>query len=268
MISTTTQTKRFIFKNVIKAILIATFWILIWEVASRLVSHNNELLLLILPSPFTVFKKWSEIAFTVPFIKAELLTLARVFLGYVIGAVIGFLLGIITHISKLIYFLLSPILKIIRVIPVVAIIILMYLFFDNSTLPVLIVCLMVSPLIWQTVHDGLKNTDKSLLEMSKVFNLSKHKTLVCVKLPSITANLITSCVNALGLAWKSGVAAEVICLPHTSLGTLLWQGKGNVNFDEVYAVTLTVVVLSIIIEILLKFLCKKYLTRNGVVSND
>ncbi len=268
MIYTTTQTKHPILKKIIKAILIATFWILIWEAASRLVSRNNELILLILPSPFTVFKKWTEIAFTAPFIKAELLTLARIFIGFIIGSVLGFFIGILTHISSLIYSLLSPILKIIRAIPVVAIIILMYLFFNSSTLPVLIVCLMVLPLIWQTVHDGLKNTDKSLLEMSKVFNLSNSKILLSVKLPSITPNLITSCVNALGLAWKSGVAAEVICLPNISLGTMLWHSKGSIDFDEVYAVTLTVVVLSIIIEIFLKYLCNKYLARNGGVLND
>ncbi len=268
MISTTKQTKTSFFKKTIKTILIATFWILIWEAASRLVSRNNELLLLILPSPFTVFKTWTKIAFTSNFIKAELLTLVRIFAGFIIGCVLGFVIGIITHISNLFYALLSPILKIIRAIPVVAIIIIMYLFFDSSTLPVLIVCLMVLPLIWQTVYDGLNNTDKGLLEMSEVFNLSKIKTLIRVKLPSITPNLITACVNALGLAWKSGVAAEVICLPKVSLGTMLWQGKGSVNFDEVYAVTLTVVVLSIIIEILLKYLCNKYLARNGGTLND
>lgn len=268
MISTTKQTKPSILKKIIKTVLIATFWILIWEAASRLVSRNNELLLLILPSPFTVFKTWTKIAFTSTFIKAEALTLARIFAGFIIGSVLGFVVGIITHISNLFYSLLSPILKIIRAIPVVAIIILMYLFFDSSTLPVLIVCLMVLPLIWQTVHDGLTNTDKSLLEMARVFNLTNIKTLTKVKLPSITPNLITACVNALGLAWKSGVAAEVICLPKVSLGTMLWQGKGSVNFDEVYAVTLTVVVLSIIIEILLKYLCNRYLARNGGVLND
>lgn len=268
MISTTKQTKKSIFKKIIKIILIATFWILIWEAASRLVSRDNELLLLILPSPFTVLKKWTEIAFTTPFVTAELLTLSRIFVGFIIGIISGFVVGILTHISGLLYSLLSPVLKIIRAVPVVAIIILMYLFFENSTLPILIVCLMVLPLIWQTVYDGLNNTDKGLLEMSEVFNLSKIKTLIRVKLPSIIPNLITACVNALGLAWKSGVAAEVICLPSISLGTMLWQGKGSVNFDEVYAVTLTVVVLSLIIEYLLKFLCNKYLARNGGGLND
>ena len=105
-------------------------------------------------------------------------------------------------------------------------------------------------------------------EMAKAYNLSRQKTLLKIKLPCITPGLISTCVNSLGLAWKSGVAAEVICLPNISLGTMLWQGKGNVNFDEVYAVTLTVVVLSVIIEILFKFLCNKYLERIGGISND
>lgn len=268
MIFTTKQTKKSIFKNIIKVILVATFWILIWEAASRLVSRNNELLLLILPGPFTVLKTWIKFGFTHAFIKAELLTLARIFLGFIIGCIGGFLIGIATHISKILYSLLSPILKIIRAIPVVAIIILMYLFFSSSTLPILIVSLMVLPIVWQTVNDGLENTDKTLLEMAKVFNLTNSKTLLNVKLPSIMPNLISSFVNALGLAWKSGVAAEVICLPNHSLGTMLWQSKGSINFDEVYAVTLTVVILSVIIEILFKFLCRKYLARYGGIKND
>ena len=56
MISTTKQTKQSIFKKIIKIVLIATFWILIWEAASRLVSRDNELLLLILPSPLQCLK--------------------------------------------------------------------------------------------------------------------------------------------------------------------------------------------------------------------
>lgn len=268
MICTTKQTKTDILKKIIKFVCVATFWILVWEAASRIVSRNNELLLLILPSPFTVFKKWVNIAFTMPFIKSEATTLIRIFTGFIIGCVSGFFIGVTTHISSLAYSLLSPILKIIRAVPVVAIIILMYLFFNSSTLPVLIVCLMVLPIIWQTVHDGLNNTDKSILEMAHVFNLSKLKVFTKIKLPAITPSLITACVNALGLAWKSGVAAEVICLPEKSIGSMLWQSKGNVNYDEVYALTLTVILLSIVIEYLLKFLCNKYLLKNGGMPND
>ena len=111
--------------------------------------------------------------FTNQYIYATLITLLRVFSGFVLGVLIGFVLGIVTHISKIIYTLLSPIIKIIRAVPVVAIIILLYLFFSSTTLPILIVCLMVTPIIWQTVHDSLNNTDTSLLEI-RMFRQDKQ----------------------------------------------------------------------------------------------
>ena len=79
---------------------------------------------------------------------------------------------------------------------------------------------------------------------------------------------MSTAVSSLGLAWKSGLAAEVICLPDISLGTKLWQSKGNVEFDEVYAVTLTVVILSLIIEMLFKALYRRLLLKNGGSSDD
>ena len=267
MISTTKQTKvTKTLKKALKTLLAAAFWILVWEAASRIVSLSNELLLLILPSPFTVLKKWLEIGFTASFLSAVGITLLRILLGFVSGVVIGFILGVLTHYLEVLNTLFSPLLKIIRAVPVVAIIILLYLFFDSATLPIIIVALMVLPIIWQTTHDGLNNTDSRLLEMAKVFKVKPLKTLFFIKLPQLTPSLLSSSVNALGLAWKSGVAAEVICLPDLSLGTLLWLGKGNVNYDEVYAITLTVVILSLIIEFLLKTVYNK--TMKGGVADD
>lgn len=253
-----TKTKRF-FVKFIKVILATAFWILLWEAASHILSSSNELLLLILPSPFTVFKKWLQIGFTKEFLSAVGLTLLRILSGFLVGSVLGFLIGILTHYIKLVNTLFSPLLKVIRAVPVVAIIILLYLFFESSVLPIIIVALMVLPIIWQTTHDGLQNSDPNLLEMAKVFRVKRFRVLTDIKLPCLSKTLLSSEVNALGLAWKSGVAAEVICLPNVSLGTLLWAGKGSVNYDEVYAITLTVIVLSLIIEVLLSALCRNLL---------
>ncbi len=268
MIYTTKQTKSDFFKKIIKAIGVAVFWIIIWETASRIVSIKNELLLNIFPTPFMVLKKWFELILTASFLKTVTYTFLRIFFGFIIGVAVGFILGIITHISNIFYELLAPIIKIIRAIPVIAIIILLYLFLQSNTLPIWIVVLMVTPLVWQTIHDGLNNTDKALLEMATVFRLSKTKKLFSVKIPQIMPSFITVCVNALGLAWKSGIAAEVLCLPDISIGTMMWQSKGYVNYDEVYALTLTVILLSAFTEFLLKFLCKKYLYNNGGIAND
>ncbi|MBR5472904.1 MAG: ABC transporter permease subunit [Clostridia bacterium] len=268
MIYTTKQTKESILKKTIKILSVAAFWIFMWEAVSRLAILLNPNMQLLLPGPFLVLKKWWEIAFTFEFLKAELLTLARVFFGFFASVFIGALLGFLTHISKLAYSLISPILKIIRSVPVVAIIVLLYIFVKSNIMPTLIVGLMVVPIIWQTVNDGLDNIDVKLLEFAKVYQLSYIKTLLRIKIPSILPIFISSCSNALGLAWKSGIAAEVLCKTNNSLGVLISDSKTSWDYDVTYAVTLNVVLLSIIIEFLLKFIVNKYLIKNGGAVND
>lgn len=267
MTSITTQNRKIIFK-IIKTISVTAFWILIWEAVALFVSRDNELMLLILPKPITVFRRWLEIAFTYDFICAVLMTILRVFYGFLIGIIIGFVSGIFTHISKIADAIFSPVLKIIRAVPVVAIILILYVFFESTTLPIVIVVLMVLPLIWQTTHDGLNNVDKKYIEFAQVYNIPSYKTIFGVKLPCIFNVLITSIVNSLGLAWKSGVAAEVICATETSIGFIISKGKSGINNDEVFAATLTIIIVSIIIEYFIKHLCNKYLLDNGGAIND
>lgn len=266
MISTTLPSKlKKIVIKVIKAVVVTAFWILVWEAASRFMARDNELMYLLLPRPETVFKKWLEIAFTKEYLSAVGETILRISTGFLAGLVCGMAAGVLTHAFKVADWVLSPLFKIIRAVPVVAITILFFSLFKSESLPVCIVALMVTPLIWQTVHDGLSAPEPELFEMARVFRLGAVKTLFYVKLPSLLPSLLTATVNALGLAWKSGIAAEVICEPDVALGTILMQGKGMIDFSSVYAVTLTVVILSLIIEVLLKFLCRRFVGRRGAV---
>ncbi len=240
--------------KIVKAILVLIFWLAVWQTASLTVSGNLKLFL---PSPFAVIKKWFEIGFKADYIQATFYTLIRIFAGFISGILTGFVLGLLTSQIKILNSLISPVLKIIRAVPVVSFIILAFLFIDVDFLPVFISFLMVVPLVWQTVHDGILSTDTMLDEMCCVYGLNKFKTLFAVKLPQCRQQIISACVNALGFAWKSGVAAEVLCTPDISLGHKIYSAKNSISFDEVYAVTLTVVLLSIIIEMLLKRLVKE-----------
>ncbi len=267
MTSITTQSK---FKRVLiktlKVLLVTAFWILVWEVVARLVATDNESMYLLLPRPVTVFDTWLDIAFTAEYLAAVAKTLLRVFWGFVLGVVMGFGFGVATHTLKAVAMFLSPLLKMIRAVPVVAITILFFALFKSDALPTSVVVLMVTPLVWQTVHDGLAAPNTELCEMAKVYRLSRFKVFKFIKLPSMLPSLVTATVNALGLAWKSGIAAEVICEPNVGLGTILIESKGMIDFSSVYAVTLTVVLLSLVIEVLLKTLSNRFVKnrRNDV----
>ena len=58
--------------------------------------------------------------------------------------------------------------------------------------------------------------------------------------------------TAAGLAWKSGVAAEVLCLPEPSLGQCIYYTKYYLDIPELFAWTAATVALSMVLERLLR----------------
>ncbi|MBQ8203891.1 MAG: ABC transporter permease subunit [Clostridia bacterium] len=254
--SITARNNKDIIKKASFAIIAVIFWIGLWWVASILIGED---LRLFLPSPFAVAKTLVSLVATKDFWTATLLTILRIFAGFILGAMAGIVSGMLTSHIKIADAILSPALKIIRAVPVVSFIILAFLFMSIDALPIFISFLMVTPLVWQSTHDALQNSCKELEEMGRVFKMGALAILFKIKLPSITGEIITALVTGLGFAWKSGVAAEVLYSPNISIGKNIYIAKANLDFSGVYAYTLTVVALSLVIEILLKRLCGRYL---------
>lgn len=243
-------------KKLLYVFLAIAFWFFVWEAASFFINDNLKLFL---PSPVLVFKALIRLINKLSFWQAVLLTLLRIFTGFICGVLTGTFFGILTSHLKIFDAIFSPAMRIIRAVPVVAFIILAYLFINVNYLPIFICFLMVMPLIWQTVHDELSSFDNDLSEMATVFNIKGFKKLFLIKFVTISDKIITTMVNGIGLAWKSGIASEVLCTPAISLGKNLYRAKGNINYDEVYAITLMVVILSILIELLIKYTYSKKL---------
>ena len=236
-------------KKLLSILFAIAFWITFWKAASLLISENLKLFL---PSPFSVISAFINLVQESQFWKAVILTLIRIFGGFVFGVTAGIIFGILTSHIRVFDIVISPAMRIIRAVPVVSFIILAYLFINVNYLPIFICFLMVMPLVWQTVHDELEGFDKNQSEMASVFGIVGFKRLIYVELTSVWNKVLSAMINGIGLAWKSGVATEVLCTPAISLGRNLYRAKGNINYDEVYAVTLTVVILSITIENIIK----------------
>jgi NitT/TauT family transport system permease protein len=111
---------------------------------------------------------------------------------------------------------------------------------------------MVVPVVWDAMSEGLRHPDLQLLEMAAVFRLGWWQTLRRVRIPSLLPYFTTACTTAMGLAWKSGVAAEVISRPALSIGGELQDAKVYLDTPVVFAWTITAVGLSLALERLLR----------------
>ena len=138
--------------------------------------------------------------------------------------------------------------QLIRAIPVAVFTIVVFLWVSRPYIPSTIVFLTVLPIVWSNVETGLENADRHLSEMARVFGMSRRAILRQITLPGIRPYVSAAVTTGLGFAWKSGIAAEVICRTQGSLGDLLWSGKATVSYDEVFALTAVIVLCSALLQ--------------------
>ena len=242
-----------------KIVIPLVFWLGVWQFAAIQVGQE-----LLLPAPAAVWHSLQALAVTSEFWLSALYTLGRVVLGLLCGVVLGSLLAALTHFCKFADWLISPAVRVIRATPVVSFILLVYLWVTRTNIPGVIAALMVLPVVWGNLTAGLAAVDTQLLEMARAYRFGRWKTLRLIYLPSIRPHFISGLLTAFGLAWKSGVAAEVLCPPKYAIGTRIQQAKTALETPELFAWTLVLIVLSLALELLLRTVLRR---REGMVCS-
>ena len=219
------------------------FWIAVWFVISYSVDHE-----IIVPSPLSVAVSLWHIIFSGNFWISSASSLARIILGVGISIIIGCFAAYVIWRSKILNTLLSPVLSIIKATPVASFIIIAWLWFDTSVLPIFISSLIVIPIITANVSQGLLAVDNELAEVSKLYKLSPIKRLFKLYIPSIAPYFLAACKASLGMACKASVAAELIVLSKNSIGKEIYDSKLMLETADVFAWTVVIILLSIIVE--------------------
>lgn len=93
--------------------------------------------------------------------------------------------------------------------------------------------------------------------MAKTMGMSNFDIVKNIKFPTILPAFRESAITGLGFAWKSGVAAEVLCNPTGSLGAMLSNAKANIEYARVFAIIAMIILLSVIMENIIKLLWKE-----------
>ena len=221
-------------------------WLILWALLARLADRE-----LLLPGPIAVLRRLASLLVTASFWRTVGVTLGRILCGAALGTLLGVLAAVLTWRYQLLRSLLSPLLGIIKSTPVASFILLLLIWLGRDILPGVIVALMVLPVTWANVEAGLRGVDPLLLEMARVFRLPPLRSFLRVWLPSVLPSFLAACRSTLGLAWKAGVAAEVLTVPARSIGRRLYESKLNLETADLFAWTLTVILCSLIIEKLL-----------------
>ena len=228
----------------------------IWQLAAMLVN-----LPVIFVSPLQVCERLLTIWREPDFFTVVWHSLLRIALGFFSALVLGTVLAILAGRFPLLKTLLWPYVTVMKTVPVASFIIISLIWLNAENLAVFISFLMVFPTIYLNVLQGYESADKELLEMAQVFRVPYGRRLRRIYLPAVRPFLLSACSVALGMAWKSGVAAEVIAISRHSLGEKLYESKIYFLNVDLFAWTVVIVLCSYLFEKLALMLLRLVLSR-------
>lgn len=221
----------------------AVVWLLIWQAASMCIGQE-----ILLVSPVSVILRLFELVRTMEFWQSLAVSFVKILSGFLLGTLSGVTAaGLAARFRRVDEFL-EPFVQTIKAVPVASFIILVLIWISPEDLSVIISFLMVFPVIYTNVKDGIRSLDRNLTEMARVFRIPAALRIRYIYVSQILPFFRAGCSLALGLCWKSGIAAEVIGLPEHTIGENLYNAKIYLNTPDLFAWTLVIVVISVLFE--------------------
>lgn len=224
----------------IAAIIVA---ILLWQLLAMKLDQK-----LLLATPVDVAKTLGVLVKSQEFYSAIAYSMGRILLGLLIGAAVGTACALLAGRWHFMEVLFWPYFSAMKATPVASIVILCLVWLSGRRLSVFIVFLVVTPVIYTNILAGIKNLDPKMKDMARVFGINGLRRLLYVYLPELKTYIIAAFALATGMAFKAGIAAEVIGTPGGSVGKMLYNAKVYLETPELFAWTLVIIVLSVVVE--------------------
>ena len=227
----------------IKKAVIILFWLGVWELAARVTDNP-----ILLAGPLQTAGELCGLFGEAAFYKTIFMSLLRIGAGFGAGFLTAIFLAAAGSRFSVLEEWLAPFMGLLKAVPVASFVVLLLIWWGSSFLALAVSFLVVLPVVYISVLEGLKNLDRELAEMGRVFCLPSASRFFYLYRPGLRPYLQGSLKTALGLAWKAGVAAEVIGTPDFSVGGRLYLSKLYLDTAGVFAWTATVLLLSFLFE--------------------
>ncbi|MDO4816557.1 MAG: ABC transporter permease subunit [Bacillota bacterium] len=235
-------------KNRIIAVLFALF---VWQLAAMCIDQK-----ILLVSPVEVLKRMTTIWQVENFWKTIWFSFYHIAGGFLLALMLGTILAALAGRFPWVETMLWPFMVTVKSVPVASFVVICLIWLSAQNLAVFISFLIVLPVVYGNVLQGIKSEDKNMLEVGQVFSMPYLRRLAYIHLPQLKPFILSACSTALGMAWKAGVAAEIIGIPDGSIGKQLYFAKIYLDTDDLLCWTVIIVIISVLFEKLFMLLLK------------
>lgn len=215
----------------------------VWGIAYLIVGNGS-----IVPAFSDCVRALGSLLVSSAFYAAFFSTLLRVLCAFSISFVSALFLAVVSYLLPYFAKILAPIVSVLRVLPTLAVLLILLLFTSGALAPVAVAFLTLFPMLYTGLYAALKQTDTQLIEMSRVYKVPKKRQAFSLYLPTILPVAAREGAAAFALALKLVVSAEVLAMTAKSLGGMMQESKAYLDIPSLFALVLTALLVGLVIE--------------------
>lgn len=219
----------------------ATF-VVAWQCASSAFGS------IALPSPIETLRALLAISSAPGSLSIVLRSMGDILLGYIICLVASAAAAAAAHASPHAEALVSPFASLMKSVPIAVVALLLLVAFSSRWISPAAIVLASFPILYTSILTGIRAADEHLLQMARVFDWSAARTWRYVRLPAAADHIRSAVSVSSSMAWKAGLAAEIIGAPPGGIGAELLTAKVYLIADEMFAWAVVVIVLGRLTE--------------------
>ena len=228
----------------------------IWYAATTFTSLGK-----VMPDPITVlagfFTAFVEPIGTHSMIMHILVSLRRMLIPYFFGGVLGVLVGILMGWYKLADAILMPYIQMIRPIPPIAWIPLSIVWFGfdegSKYFLIFLACFFTIAL---TTYNGVHSVDETLVRAARMLGAKDNQLFTSIVLPTTVPYIFSGLQVALGSAWATIVAAEMI-RSSEGVGWIIISGQEVGNMTQIMVGTVAIALTGLLITSIMRGVVSK-----------
>lgn len=219
--------------------------LLVWQLGSVVLDSQ-----ILLPGLGPVFSALMELVQGGPFFANVFATIIRALQSFVIIVASATVIGLLGGKFPLFSVALKPFVTVLKAIPVMSIILLAFIWFTSGTVPLFSAFLMGFPVMYVQIEGGVRQMDKTLDEMCRLYDIRGRDKLFHYTIPSLLPFFIIGSRSALSMVWKVVIAAEVLTVPRFGVGARMQLAQVQLETDKVLSWTLLAVLLTAVFDLL------------------
>lgn len=230
-------------KNILYPMVALAAFVLLWLIVALVTDVE-----MILPRPDVAMRSFFLLFAKAKFWQAIGMTVLRTLIGFGISFALALGLAILARLWRPLARGLAPLITILRATPTMAIILLAIIWMSSATAPLLITFLVIFPQLYAAIYAAITETDADVVEMSKVYRVSRRDMVTKLYIPYLVPALFSSARSNIGLNVKLMIAAEALAQTSLSIGNFMQLSRIYLDTASLLGWTIAAILLGAALE--------------------